>query len=255
MTTLTSSLTAAGLTDQQATLYELLLARGRDRASRLVREVPWKRGVVYKILSELVEIGLVEEIKTPGAVTTFAPKHPLSLKDLAERREREARDRTLSLESALPSLVSQFNLSIGTPGVLVYEGKEGVERLMDDSLTAKEVIYSYVDVEAVEKNIGDLNAHYMKKRERLEIYKKLLVFDNPFTRDLYSKEKSLVTDVRIIPSGEHPHEVSMLIYDGKVSYLTLLPDKMLGVLIEDQRIYQMHRHLFEILYEKAEKLA
>lgn len=96
MNIITPSLEATGLTTQQATLYELLLGRGRERASRLVRETPWKRGVVYKILAELVELGLVEEKKTPGSVTIFLPRHPLALKDLAERREREARDRTLS---------------------------------------------------------------------------------------------------------------------------------------------------------------
>ena len=89
----------------------------------------------------------------------------------------------------------------------------------------------------------------------LDIYKKLLVPDTAFTRDLYSKEKSLVTEVRAIPESIVAFQVTMQIYDGKISYLTLTNDRKLGIIIEDPHIYQMHKYLFEMLYEKAEILA
>lgn len=253
MTTLTSSLTAAGLTDQQATLYEILLARGRDRASRLVREVPWKRGVVYKILAELVELGLVEETKTPGTVTTFAPKHPLSLKDLAERREREARDRTLSLESALPSLVSQFNLAIGTPGVQFFEEEAGIEKTLEDSLASREIIYTYADIEAVMKYIPDINTRYVAKRERLGIDKKALLLDNPFAREYMKTYHRLVTDVKLIPPlrDAAPFHSVMEVYAGKISYITFEESRMIGVIIDNRAIFDMHKYLFEYLWNLA----
>jgi sugar-specific transcriptional regulator TrmB len=255
MNTIIPSLEAAGLSNQQAAIYELLLAKGKERASRLVREVPWKRGVVYKILSELVELGLIEETKTPGAVTTFAPKHPLSLKDLAERHEREARDRTLSLESALPSLVSQFNLSIGTPGVQFFEGEAGVEKTLDDSLASGKIIYTYADIEAVMKYIPDINTRYVAKRERLGIDKKALLLDNPFAREYMKTYHRLVTDVKLIPPlrDAAPFHSVMEIYDGKVSYITFEESRMIGVIIDNRAIFDMHKYLFEYLWSLAPK--
>ena len=253
MNTVIPSLEAAGLSNQQATLYELLLSKGKERASRLVREVPWKRGVVYKILSELVGLGLVEETKTPGAVTTFAPKHPLSLKDLAERREREARDRSLSLESALPSLVSQFNLRIGTPGVQFFEGEAGVEKTLNDSLTSGKIIYTFADIEAVMKYIPDINTRYVAKRERLGIDKKALLLDNPFARDYMKTYHRLVTDVKLIAHDAAPFHSVMEIYDSKVSYITFEESRMIGVIIDNRAIFDMHKYLFEYLWNLAPK--
>lgn len=251
----TNNLKEAGLSEPQALVFESLLSQKEAKAGRLAKYLPLKRGLIYKSLDDLVELGLVEKDEKQGEVARFRPRHPAVLRELIEKRTQAMREAEQALQGVLPALISQYNLGGGTPGVLVYEGTEGIERVLEDSLSAKEAIYSYVDVEAVEKEIGEINARYMKKREKLDIYKKLLVPDTTFIRDLYAKEKSLVTEVRAIPSRGTPFEVTMQIYDGKVSYLTLSGGRKLGVIIEDPHIYQMHKYLFEVLYEKAEVLA
>lgn len=251
----TETLKQAGLTEAQALVFQALLKEKEAKAGKLAKLLPVKRGLIYKSLDELVVLGLAEKEEDAGKVALYRAKHPAVLRSIVDVKEREVRDAKQALDGLLPALSSDFNLHSSVPGVLVYEGEAGVEEVLNDSLRAKEVIFSYVDVEAVEKNIGEINARYMKKRERLDIYKKLLVPDTPFIRDLYSKEKSLVTEVRAIPQSVTPFEVTMQIYDGKVSYLTLAHDRKLGVIIEDPHIYQMHKYLFEILYEKAEVLA
>ena len=251
----TEILQKAGLTEPQAVIFEALIKEKDAKAGKLAKLLPLKRGLIYKSLEDLVALGLVEKEEKPGEIARFRPKHPAMLREVAEKRTQAMKEAEAALAGVLPALVSQYNLGSGTPGVLVYEGEEGIEKVLDDSLSAKEAIYSYVDVEAVEKQIGEMNARYMRKREKLDIYKKLLVPDTPFIRDIYSKEKSLVTEARAIPMSMTPFEVTMQIYDGKVSYLTLSSERKLGVIIEDPHIYQMHKYLFETLYEKAEVLA
>lgn len=251
----TETLKQAGLSEAQALVFQALLKEKEAKAGKLAKLLPLKRGLIYKALDELVSLGLAEKQEDPGKVALYRAKHPSALRSLVDEQEKGIRDAKHALDGLLPVLASDFNLHSSVPGVLVYEGETGIEEVLNDSLRAKEVIYSYVDVEAVEKNIGEINARYMKKRERLDIYKKLLVPDTPFIRDLYSKEKSLVTEVRAIPMSMTPFQVTMQIYDGKVSYLTLAEDRKLGVIIENPQIYQMHKYLFEMLYEKAEVLA
>lgn len=251
----TENLKQAGLSEAQAIVFEALLKEKETKAGKLAKYLPLKRGLIYKALDDLVTLGIVERDEKPGAISLFRSRHPAVLRGLIEKRTQAMHEAEQALQGVIPALVSQYNLGGGAPGVLIYEGEEGVERVLNDSLTAKEVVYSYVDVEAVEKQIGTINARYMKKREKLDIYKKLLVPDTPFIRDLYSKERSLVTEVRAIPQGATPFQVTMQIYDGKVSYLTLTEERKLGVIIEDPNIYEMHKHLFEVLYEKAEVLA
>lgn len=253
MKTYQETLEHAGLSGAQAEVYSALLTHGKQTAGALTKRVEIKRGLVYKVLEDLMALGLVEKEGEGNEVTQFFPRHPSLLLDMVEKKTRELKSAEVSLGGVLPILVSRFNLSSGGPGIRIYEGEEAVVKTMEDSLLAKNIIRSYVDVEAVEKNLKERNAQYMKKRERLQVAKRLLVVDNPFTRELYAKEKSLITDVRFIPRGGVLCEVAMQIYDGKVSYLTLLPKVAIGVVIEDPRIFQMHAFLFDALYEKAEK--
>lgn len=249
------TLKQAGLSEAQSLVFLALLKEKEAKAGKLAKLLPLKRGLIYKSLDDLVSLGLSEKHEDPGKVALYRAKHPAALRGIIDTKERDVRDAKQALDGLLPALSSNFNLHSSVPGVLIYEGEAGVEEVLGDSLRAKEAIYSYVDVEAVEKEIGEINTRYMKKRERLDIYKKLLVPDTPFIRDLYAQEKSLVTEVRAIPMSATPFEVTMQIYDGKVSYLTLANDRKLGVIIEDPHIYQMHKYLFETLYEKAEVLA
>ncbi|TAN58360.1 hypothetical protein EPN15_01360 [Patescibacteria group bacterium] len=54
-------LTQAGLTENQALIYEILVKNGLMPAGAVCKKTPLKRGLVYKILDELTEIGLVEK--------------------------------------------------------------------------------------------------------------------------------------------------------------------------------------------------
>ena len=51
-------------------------------------------------------------------------------------------------------------------GIEFFEGKEGLKKVMDDSLTASETIYSYVDFETIAKHIPDINKQYRKRIRR-----------------------------------------------------------------------------------------
>jgi hypothetical protein len=63
-----------------------------------------------------------------------------------------------------------------------------------------------------------------------------------------------VTENRFIRTDAAPFQSIMNIYDGKIAYITLRPEKMIGVIIADQYIYEMHRYLFEYLWGAAEKI-
>ena len=51
----------AGLTDVQAEIYEFLLNNSNFKASSISRAINRPRGVIYKGLDELIELGLAEK--------------------------------------------------------------------------------------------------------------------------------------------------------------------------------------------------
>ena len=246
------TLRGAGLTDAQAEVYEALLAHGKQAAGPLTKKTSLKRGLVYKALDELVAFGLAEKEEKEGEVTKFAPKHPSAIRDLVESRERKLKEAARSLEGIFPTLVSNYNLSSGGPGIQVFEGRDGVEKVLNDSLSSKTIIYTYADIESIALNIDAINKRYATRRDKLGIDKKAILLDTPFARDYMKDYHWLVTDVKLVSVKDAPPFQSALeIYDGKVAYITFAQEKMIGVIIHDPYLYALHKYLFEALWERT----
>lgn len=246
-------LTQTGLTNDQAAIYEILVKQGSLPASKVAVFAGIKRGLTYKILEELEEMGLVEKHDAPGKVSKFEAAHPLRMRDLLEKKERETKDSREVLETVLPKLVSDFNLMSGKPGIQFYEGIEGARTVANDSLTSKTEIYSYIDNEAVNRVVPEINEGYIKKRAKLGLKKKMITLDTPYIREHAKSFNPALTDVRVIPAT-HPFATVMQIYDNKVSYVTLVEGKVIGIIIDDASIAAMHRSLFEYMWLAARPL-
>src|SRR3989338_135756 len=170
-------LVAAGLEPDQAQIYEILLKNGPLKAGKVALKSTLKRGLVYKILDELVELGLVIKNEPAGKVAIFEPAHPLKIKEFAEAKEAKLKTAQLALDGILGNLTSDYNLALNKPGVQFFEGMDGIKKILDDSLASKTEIYSYADIESINKYIPDLNREYVAKRERLKIKKRGIVLD------------------------------------------------------------------------------
>ena len=106
------ALVRAGLTPHQAAIYEALIQRGPQKATRLAFLAGVPRTLSYKVLDELAAEGLVTKKDERGRVTLFAPAHPLKLKELAERRLEEAKQAKTTLEDVLTSLIHDFDANL-----------------------------------------------------------------------------------------------------------------------------------------------
>lgn len=251
----TQTLQKAGLSESQAIVYEALLTMGSERAGNLAKHTPLKRTLVYRILEDLSALGLIEKEEKPGAVALFTPKHPSSLRSLVEKREEATRQAQEVLGGLLPTLTSRFNLKSGAPGVLVYEGKEGIEKVLNDSLNSKTEILTYADIEPIVKYIDAINRRYASRRDKLGIDKRALLLDTPFAREYMSDYHRLSTDVKLVTlENVPPFQSAMEIYDNRVAYITFAPDKMMGVIIHDPYLYEMHKYLFEYAWKMSQAM-
>ena len=79
----------AGLSEEQALTYQSLLEKGPLKASDLSKWTGIKRGLIYKVLEQLENIGLVYKQDKTGTVAIFSPSHPSSLLLNIERKEKE----------------------------------------------------------------------------------------------------------------------------------------------------------------------
>lgn len=250
------SLIQAGLTRDQAAVYETLVKQGPLPASLIPRRggLQISRPLVYKVLEQLMEQGLVEKRDEPGKVAVFVPAHPLKLKELVERRLERAKEASTALSGVIDTLTSAFNLAGGKPGVQFFEGRSGVRKVAWDTLTTQGELLSYSDIEALRKHIPDMNAEYVAERRARGIRKRTLALDTAGSREYLKSSAPEITDLRLIKTGAVPFETSKHIYDGKVSYLTLSPDRMIGIIISDPHIYATEAAIFDFAWKQANEL-
>lgn len=242
----------SGLTRDQAAVYVALL----DRASLTAREAALAAGISrtlgYAVLEQLMAKGLVTKNDPEGGSAVFSAESPQLLLAFAEEHKKNAERASEALKSILPELHSLHNLATGKPGIRYFEGEAGVQEALYDSLSSKETIYTYADMETVDGYAGDINEKYVRLRIKRGIHKKLLLPDTPAARAEIAQNTSEYTDMRLIPNQDAPpFHAAMEIYDGKISYMTFTKEILMATIITDPAIYSLHRFLFEEQWKKS----
>ncbi len=249
----TDDLVTAGLTEEQAVVYEGLLRRGETTASQLAKELPTtlSRPLVYKVLDELIAVELDEKNDPEKGVATFTAKHPTAITKAIDAKKASIEQTKAQFASTAGRLASLYNMTEGKPGVQFYEGKDGVWEVLMDSLTASEEILAYSDIDAIKKYIPDLNAEYATLREERGVKKRAFVIDSPEARKFLKSYDPNVTQQKLIATTEtsQAFKTTMQIYDNKVSYVTLSDEYLIGIIITDQHIAATHKYLFESMWE------
>lgn len=243
----------AGLSEEQAQVYQALLDKGPERASDLANWTGIKRGLVYKVLEQLETMGLVSKKGGPGTVAVFSPTHPSLLLSNIERKEKEIALNKEMLLSSIGTLSSKYNLIIGKPSVQFFEGEDGINKVINDSLSSTETILQIIDNEAVDKFLRSENQEYIKKRKKLGIKKKMISPDSAFIRSHAKDMDSAITELHVM-KGISPFGTVMQVYDNKITYMTLSENKKIGVIVEDIDIANMHKILFEQMWNKTEAI-
>lgn len=240
------ALTLAGLTQDQAVIYEFLLKNGKLTARKISQNTPYKRSLVYKYLEDLVKKGLVMRHDEIGKVSVFEPVHPLKLKDFAEKQEEQAKNAQQALDAVLGQMTSDFNLISGRPGVRFFEGKNGIIKIYEEMLAHGQNIESIEDKGEMAAFIPDYVKEFIKKRIKKGLRNRVIApSDNPIN---VSSESEL-REVRSIATSKFPFKMDVKIAGRLVSFITFQKENPVGVLVDSQEIADNFRLLFETLWE------
>lgn len=255
------ALLQANLNPTQAEILECLYGRADGKASEIAAIIGKSRTIVYKELEELRGLGLAQKKERPNQPTVFLAEHPSALAKIIEKRERELKKDKELIESYLPDLISEYNLSHNRPGIRFYEGEQGAEIVAKDSLSADGIIYSYLDTESLMKNFAGFVDLYTKERLNKKIVKKIIAADNAYSRDYMLKhgeenfQESDLTQIKLLDDTFRTFHTIVQVYNNKISYTNYTgDDSVISVIIEDQNIASLNKQIFEFAWAKAKTL-
>jgi HTH-type transcriptional regulator, sugar sensing transcriptional regulator len=239
-----------GLSDKEAATYIALLAFAEASVIDISAKTKIKRTTVYVILDALKQKGLVSEIEI-GKKTLYRAEPPERLETYLERRKLQLDDHSRRLKDVIPQLKSLERGSGERPIVKYYEGRSGLQSMIDDFYLGPEkggeafLVYS-----------RDLLEEAFPASER-EKYKNIRQEKGISLKVIYSSSKGdapvAADSMRIRIDGEkHPLTCDIAIYGDKVR-MTVLGKPLSGVSIKSKDIARSLQTLFELAFEGMSK--
>jgi len=256
---LKSLLQKIGLSDKDSEVYLACLELGTQPASVIAKKAGLKRPTTYLILEGLVKRGLMSEY-TGSNVKYFTSVPPEYLLTFIEKQRRELSSHQRELEQFLPQLQSLSNPYSLSPKVRFYEGMEGIERAMNDTLTAKEGslrTYSIIDAWFARDDTKDFIQWYGKQRIEKKIPVYCICPDTPISRKYLEEDyidvpnQNRLSFFRWLPKEIQGFSNEINIYDNKMSIACLGKNELLGIIIESESIAQTQKAIFDAAWMSA----
>ncbi len=247
------ALCSVGLTIEQAHVYELILQKGARQAGQIPRALGISRPQAYKLLDELVQLGLVSRETPPGKPALFVVTHPFALQELARRRKEEADITALTVQGVMSSLISDYTASSKIPGIRILAGVDGLRELYADVLQERQPILLLRSVrdddDPVLREIVLEQIHQQMKRG-LQVR---LLGPQPLDiagEELKARDTERLTTRKILDRDAFSVPAQVLLYGNKIG-ITSYEQSLMTLIIENEAIQFTFRSMFELLWQGA----
>src|SRR5258708_26780440 len=239
-----------GFSQKEADVYIAILVLGQGTASKIAREAHIVRTTVYDILGSLFDKGLVT-LTGKEPKQEYVAESPDNLEvSIKEQLEKKKKDLYEVEKSLIPQLKSIHNKG-NRPKVMFYEGKDGLEKVYEDTLSSHEEILAYASVEDINPALPHYFPLYYKRTAAKGIPIKAILPESLEARERASFNEEEKRKSAIVPKkyGFHP-EIN--IYDNKVMIASWR--EKLGIIIESAEIADAMKKVFQLAWAEAERL-
>lgn len=242
-----SLLINSGLTKEQSSVYGALLATNYMEAGRISLKVGLDRTFVYKILGQLISLGLVEKNEKLGKIAKFVALHPARLKDLFDSKRHALEGAQKIVEAGLGNLISVYNLNSGRPNVTFYEGVDGIKKIYKEILLDGQEVFaikSVHDSDTVE--VTGLKQENYKKRIESGIKTTLLAPEGHQSLEYVAKNNNKLFVGYSISKEKLSIPAQILVYGDKVAIVDF-KDEIITTLIENPDVATSIKTIFNLL--------
>lgn len=234
-----------GLTDEEAKVYLSVLEINGGPVSNIARKAGVNRVSCYHTVENLLRKRLLSEYNRNG-VRCFAPEPPEQILRIAEEKVNVAK----GLLPQLRSLVTQKGFR---PKIRFYEGRDGVERVFTESLTAKGEILGYTNLQSVTTFFPEFFQRYTHEKFKRKIKTRYL---SPTTvesvhvmRQFLPKtyDRNLL-EILLVNRDQFLFENEVLVFNNSVGIVSLNRDELLGLIVESPTFARTMKAIFDLAW-------
>lgn len=236
-----------GLTDNEIRVYLVMLEEDENLASKIAEKTKINRSLMYTILNNLMEKGMVSYVIKENR-KYFMATDPEKILDVLKEKEEAIKKQEEDVKKIIPDLRKLKLPKKEEIKVEIYKGKEGNKTLLDDMLReGKDYLalgYSGLSFDVVPYYI----VHWHKKRVEMGIKRRVI------TKEQMRGNRAIkipLTYARYV-KDEYNIPISTMIYGNKV-WIMLPAGKgdQVSILIESERIANSYRNYFNLLWKIA----
>ena len=243
----------SGLSKEQARIYLFLLENGLAPAKVIASKTSIGRALAYKVLEQLLALGLAEKREDIGKVALFFPAHPKRLKELLAASAEKTTEAVQALEKASGQFSSLFNLLSGKPNVQFYEGVDGLHNVYNDILDiGQDICVISSPIKEHRTEVLHIIREQIEKQAAQNIKTKAITpisgeqkVATPITED----KKYLITR-KEVPAEKLNIPAQIIIYGDKVA-ITNFKEGLITIVMESKYIRETFEKMFEYIWEKS----
>jgi sugar-specific transcriptional regulator TrmB len=245
------NLSAAGLNETEARVYQTLLSKKEWRPTEIAKIVGESRTNTYKILDDLTELGLAEKYDKNKKIH-YKANHPSRLLELAQERRTQMLESEKVLETNAQNLLSDYIKTHEQPGVRYYQGKEEISEIFKDIAKAKKEV-KFVHTTEGQDFYGFETMHQLRMLAvHASVHRRALTPDTPkATIDYKEKDPIVLLKRTWLDSEEYKSPVEWGVFDDKL-YIISYGKEAIGLTIQSEQISKSFTELFKII-EKGQK--
>ncbi|KKR02244.1 hypothetical protein A2W67_00975 [Candidatus Nomurabacteria bacterium RIFCSPLOWO2_02_40_28] len=247
---LEQSLVEIGLSSKEAGVYLALLTLGHGTVSQISRRANINRTTGYDILDSLSAKGLVS-ISGKEPKQEYSAESPENLSKFISEEIKEKNKILEKTEEIIPELKSVHNIK-DRPRVLFYEGRGGLEKVYEDTLTSTEPIRAYANVEHMTVGLPGYFPEYFKRRAQKGIFIRGIGPKTEDNLELAKRNTDEKRETALVPKDKYDFVPEINIYDNKVMIASWR--EQLGIIIESTEIANAMKVIYELAWAEAKRL-
>lgn len=244
--TLLQELKSVGLSENEARVYLAMLELGPATMLQIAAKAEVKRPTAYAEIESLKKKRLVS-VAVRGKKHLFRAESPEEFERLLSEEQKTFEEKHSELTKALPELLTLHSLAEHKPIVRYFEGKEGLSRMQEEFLKAKEkqvLVISAID--EVNRVFPDHHESYRIRRIAKKI-RSQLIYTSERGDYLRGQNRDMLRETRFVDPKGFSFNVDITIFDNTVA-IASLKGKLLGVLITNHEVASSFKGLFNLLW-------
>lgn len=252
---ITALLRQFGCTARESEMYLHLLHSGATSVQQMAKALGQNRITVHSAVEKLIEHGLAYETRK-GKRRMLVAEEPIVLYRLLQKQENELEAVKTNVDHVAKLLASIQRNDRSIPAVKLYEGVNGLKKMLEETLDAKGevLVFTYVDLFSKLLSPSYLEKYYAR-RSRKNIYSRLIFPLDEFGKQVNTKAKQYKMQVRFLQQGI-AWKSGIFSWNNMIAIQSFTEGKVTCTIIENEDIAHFYRSIiYELCWNQAEELS